>query len=174
MEMTPLLDVILIMLFVLLVHSRAQVESAESAVAAANSESDTLRQELALSQQTLEELQRRERTLDVVDAQSLLLTISLQDGTVRRVLIEDEKGTASFISLDSQRINDASERLHDTIWNRITEWQNESVFLVFQYDRNTVYHAEYELITSVIRALKPELSQKGYYLNIIEIDLQKE
>ena len=48
MEMTPLLDVILIMLFVLLVHSRAQVESAESAVAAANSESDTLRQELAL------------------------------------------------------------------------------------------------------------------------------
>ena len=170
-ELTPLLDVILIMLFVLLVFSKSQVDRSNAAAETAQGESEQLRQELAETQDALSEMQRHERTLDVVDEKSLLITISMQDGPIRRVRIEDENGKESFLALDSLRRKDAAYRLHDALWERITEWENESVFLVFQYDRNEVYHAEYDLISGVIMELKPELSEQGYHLNLIELDL---
>lgn len=170
-ELTPLLDVILIMLFVLLVFSKTQVDVSVSAAEAAKSDSEALRQELADTQDALAELRRHERTLDVVDEKSLLLTISMQEGNIRRVRVEDENGKESYLALDSIRRKDAEYRLHDLLLGRITEWGNESVFLVFQYDRNAVYHAEYDLISGVIMELKPELAELGYHLNLIELDL---
>jgi hypothetical protein len=170
-ELTPLLDVILIMLFVLLVFSKSQVDASSSAAEQAKADTESLRQELADTQNALSELRRHERTLDVVDEKSLLLTISMQDGNIRRVRVEDESGKESFLALDSLRRKDAAYRLHDLLLNRILEWENESVFLVFQYDRNSVYHAEYDLISGVIMELKPELAEQGYHLNLIELDL---
>ena len=173
-ELTPLLDVILIMLFVLLVFSKSQVDDSVSAAEQAQSESALLQKELALTQDAPHTLQRHERTLDVVDEQSLLLTVSLEDGPVRRIRIESEDGIETFLALDSQRSREAAERFHALLMDRIDGWENESIFLVFQYDRNTIYHSEYELISGVIMALKPELAEEGYHLNLIELDIHKE
>ena len=173
-ELTPLLDVILIMLFVLLVFSKTQVDESVSAAEQAQRESASLQEELALTQDALHTLERHERTLDVVDEQSLLLTVSLDDGPVRRIRIESEDGIETYLALDSGRSKEAASRLHDLLRDRIDVWENESIFLVFQYDRNTIYHSEYELISGVIMELKPELAEDEYHLNLIELDIQKE
>ena len=47
----------------------------------------------------------------------------------------------------------------------------ETVFVVFQYDRNRIYQTEYLLIGSVVRQLKEEARSAGTALQYIETDL---
>ena len=180
-ELTPLLDVILIMLFVLLVQSRAQVTAsaeavteAEAAVVQAERATAALQNKLDETRGLLEEAQRRERTLGVVEERSIVVTVSIVGGAVRRVLAEDAAGNAVYVSLGGARIGDASERLHAVLRDLILASGDESAFIVFQYDRNAVYHAEYDLVSGVLRELKPELEREGVYLNIAELDIYKE
>lgn len=173
-ELTPLLDVILIMLFVLLVQSKTQVEAAEIDRTEAQSEVNVLRTELEGAQNALSELQRRERTLGVVDEQSVIVTVSVQETSPRRILIEPESGEASYISLDSGRNATATERFKAALCGIVENSGRESVFVVFQYDRNDIYNSEYELISRAAIELKPELSAKGIYMNYAELDLQED
>lgn len=166
-DLTPLLDVILIMLFVILLRSGAAVDAAETQSAA-------LRQELTEAEESLAAMSRHERTLGVVEDESLVLTLSLQNTAVRRIRIESDAADPTYITLDTARYPDAAERLHTALRGAILASGHEAAFLVFQFDRNAIYEREYELISGVIRALKPELGRQGIYLGAVELDYQKE
>lgn len=172
-ELTPLLDVILIMLFVLLVQSRTQVTKAAGETRDAEAEAALLRGQLASVTEELDAAVRRERALTVVEEESLIVTLSVQDGPVRRVRIETEGGGESFVALDGARLAESREKLRRTILDAAGGSGVNTVFLVFQYDRNGIYHAEYELISGVISELKPELMRDGIYLNVIELDTKE-
>ena len=45
------------------------------------------------------------------------------------------------------------------------------MFLVFLYDRNRIYHAEYEMIASVVRQIREEAVQAGIAFSTVEADL---
>ena len=170
-ELTPLLDVILIMLFVLLVQSKTQVQAAEVDRDEAESESAVLKVELESVKNALEEAKRRERTLGIVDEKSAIVTVSVIESSPRRILIESDGGTVTYVSLDSGRSDTARERFIGALRSIIEEGGTESAFLVFQYDRNGIYNSEYELIKDAVLELKPELLRGGIYINYAEIDL---
>ena len=172
-ELTPLLDVILIMLFVLLVQSKTQVQAAEVDRAEAESESAVLKVELESVKNVLEEAKRRERTLGIVDEKSAIVTVSVIESSPRRILIESDGGTVTYVSLDSGRSDTARERFIGALRSIIEEGGTESAFLVFQYDRNGIYNSEYELIKDAVLELKPELLRGGIYINYAEIDLME-
>lgn len=170
-ELTPLLDVILIMLFVLLVQSKTQVQAAETDRSEAESESAVLRAELDGARNALEEAERRERTLGIVDERSAIVTVSVLETSPRRILIESESGTVTYVSLDSGRSDSARERFLGALRGVVEAEGAESAFVVFQYDRNGIYNSEYELIRDCVLELKPELLREGIYINYAEIDL---
>lgn len=171
-ELTPLLDVILIMLFVLLVQSKTQVETAEVTRAEAESDAAVMRVELENAKNALEAAERRERTLGVVDERSAVITVSVVESSPRRILVESEGGDLVYVSLDSGRIDSARDRLIRALSDSITAAGRESAFVVFQYDRNEIYNSEYELISRSVLELKPELARAGIYVNYAELDLQ--
>ena len=45
------------------------------------------------------------------------------------------------------------------------------MFLVFQYDRARIYHAEYEMIEAIIQEVKQEARTRDIPLSVLEMDL---
>ena len=174
-ELTSLLDVILIMLFVLLSQAKLSADSALEATAQAQSSAAALQQQVAaLSEENgqltaqLEEYQRQELSLGAVDEHSLIITVSMQQtDSGRYILVEQEDGEDTLVFFDAEDENYSSNKLRSTLSNAIKSRGQESVFVVFQYERSSIYQSEYRLIGSVIRELKSEAKAIDIHINYI-------
>ena len=167
-ELTSLLDVMLILLFVLLTQARTQTGAALSEAADARSRIESL--ELALAdaeagREALEEranaLERRAITIEVVEENSLIVTLSVQDRGARVMTIESDEDETY-----------AANKLRSSLSELMRRAGKETVFVVFQYDRSTIYQTEYALIGGVVRDLKQEARSAGVALNYIETDIR--
>lgn len=177
-ELTSLLDVILIMLFVLLSQAKIQTDEVLAQSAEAQLGLETVQQELAEERalnaqldEKLGEYERRELTLDVVEENSLIVTISVQGDGARYILVEHEGGADVPIAFDSEDENYSANKLRSTVSNIIKDADKETVFVVFQYERRSIYQSEYRLIGSVIQELKAEAKTSEIALNYIETDI---
>ena len=195
-ELTSLLDVILIMIFVLLTQARAQTAEAiedaaadraalkeilrelkdEQAAAAGREESlkaeiGALESKAADLETQVEELGRQLLTEDLVMDNSLVLTISVAADT--SILLEVREGESIRIPYDWNDSTYAVNRLRSLLYEQLGLAEGRTVFLVFQYDRTAIYHAEYETILQVVQGTKLEASQKEILLSFIEMDVRE-
>ncbi len=195
-ELTSLLDVILIMIFVLLTQARAQTTEAiedaaadraalkeirrelkdEQAAAASREESlkaeiGALESKAADLETQVEELGRQLLTEDLVMDNSLVLTISVAADT--SILLEVREGESIRIPYDWNDSTYAVNRLRSLLYEQLGLAEERTVFLVFQYDRTAIYHAEYETILQVVQGTKLEASQKEILLSFIEMDVRE-
>jgi hypothetical protein len=195
-ELTSLLDVILIMIFVLLTQARAQTTEAiedaaadraalkeirrelkdEQAAAASREESlkaeiGALESKAADLETQVEELGRQLLTEDLVMDNSLVLTISVAADT--SILLEVREGESIRIPYDWNDSTYAVNRLRSLLYEQLGLAEERTVFLVFQYDRTAIYHAEYETILHVVQGTKLEASQKEILLSFIEMDVRE-
>lgn len=178
-ELTSLLDVMLILLFVLLTQARTQTGAALSEAADARSRIESL--ELALAdaeagREALEEranaLERRAITIEVVEENSLIVTLSVQDRGARVMTIESDEGDELRFVFDPEDETYAANKLRSSLSELMRRAGKETVFVVFQYDRSTIYQTEYALIGGVVRDLKQEARSAGVALNYIETDIR--
>ena len=174
-ELTSLLDVILIMIFVLLTQAKAQtaqaLESAETdALRAqqlqteledARTEADALREERdALGRQVLTE--------DLVTENSRIVTLSVAPGGAIR--LESQGEAPALIPYDWEDDTFAANRLRSSLLDFLRSGAGETVFIVFQYDRSVIYRAEYDMITGITREIKLEAKQRDIPLSLLELD----
>lgn len=195
-ELTSLLDVILIMIFVLLTQARAQTtEAVEDAAAdraalqevrqemqAAQAEADRIRNHLeaeneALLQKTealeaeVDALGRRMISENLVLDNSLVLSLSVAADA--SVSLDVREGESIRIPYDWNDSTYAYNRLRSLLYEQLNQAAGRTVFLVFQYDRASIYHAEYEMILQVIQETKLEASQREILLSVIEMDVKE-
>ena len=195
-ELTSLLDVILIMIFVLLTQAKAQTTEAIEDAAADRAALKEVRQELkeeqaaaasreeslaaeigALENQAadletqVEELGRRLITENLVLDNSLVLTISAAADT--SLLLEVRDGETIRIPYDWNDNTYAVNRLRSLLYEQLGLAEGRTVFLVFQYDRTAIYHAEYEMVLQIVQGAKLEASQKEILLSFIEMDVKE-
>ena len=195
-ELTSLLDVILIMIFVLLTQARAQTAEAiedaaadraalkevrrelkdEQAAAASREESlaaeiGALESKAADLETQVEELGRQLITENLVMDNSLVLTISVAADT--SLLLEVRDGETIRIPYDWNDNTYAVNRLRSLLYEQLGLAGERTVFLVFQYDRTAIYHAEYEMVLQVVQGAKLEASQKEVLLSFIEMDVRE-
>ncbi len=177
-ELTGLLDVILIILFVLLLQAKTQTSTAaessaaaESALQAAQMELDETRVERDGLRERVGELERKGITIGVVEENSLILTLSVQGIGTRYALIEPRDGTQIRVSLDTEDETYTVNRLRTSLNGLLRDSGKETVFVVFQYDRNAIYQTEYLLIGNVVRQIRQEAESAGVALRYIETDL---
>ena len=196
-ELTSLLDVILIMLFVLLTQAktqtadalaaaqadRAQVTALEQQLAesraeteAARSETEALQQEaeglLSRTEKLQEEADSAKRRLlsrDLVTENSLVLTVSVPDG--RQIRLETDGGGSQTISYAWEDDNYARNALLSAIRQQMAAGEGQAVFLVFQYDRAAIYRAQYEMIRDVLGEIKLDARQRDAVLSVLELDI---
>lgn len=182
-ELTSLLDVILIMLFILLTQARTRTAEALDTAALAESDAAALRMELTAAYDEQDALQARidaqEERADALQRQlwteslvldnSLLLTVSVdKSGQIR---LETE-GEAETIPYDWAEDTYAKNRLRGLLLDKLKGTDQEAVFLVFQYDRARVYHAEYNMIEDIIQEVKRVARERDIPLSVLELDLQ--
>ncbi len=196
-ELTSLLDVILIMLFVLLTQAktqtadalaaaeedRAQVTALEQQLADSRAEADALRTETETLQQEAdgllsqaEKLQReadsaRRRLLsrDLVLDNSLVLTVSVSDRTTIR--LETDGGGEQTISYAWEDDNYARNALLTALRQQMEAGKGQAVFLVFQYDRAVIYRAQYDMIHTILNEIKLDARQRDVPLSVLELDI---
>ena len=188
-ELTSLLDVILIMIFLLLSQARAETQAAiddaanESAaresVAAElervldeqEAERSRFREEQEALSESYEALERQVIAEGLVMENSQLLTISVAKDQ-SAVVFESDRGTYR-IGYQWGNETYVKNRLKALAHEELREVDGESVFIVFLYDRTKIYESAYELITQTIREIKLEVSQgtKEIPLNFIEMDI---
>lgn len=178
-ELTSLLDVILIILFVLLMQAETQTgaaqevsRQAEAEVQNAQAEIQALKMERDSLLVKIGEMEREGITIGLVEENSFIVTLSIQDLNTRTLLVEVWDGETTHILVDTNDYGYTAKKLYSTIRSSIQAQKKETVFVVFQYDSNTIYQSEYILVSNVVRQLKQENSTEGIAVNYIETDIK--
>jgi len=170
-EMTALLDVIFIIMFLILVQSETQVtsahlEAAESTEAreelvvelqAAASELQVVTAELEEVRRDYGTLQRMETGRTIVEESSSIITLSVysyEDG--RTILVESMGEVIEEIELQWNNRNYASNLLYAVVSESIRNSDAQATFIVFEYDSNEILRAEYSLITNTVQRLRQQ------------------
>ena len=174
-ELTSLLDVILIMIFVILTQARGQTAAAldnaeaerlnairlEEALTVARSDAETYRNKAdSLSRQLIAD--------NLVLDHSMVITVSCaKDGTI---LLESNGSEKALISYNWEDDNASANRLRALLLEELQTAGDDAVFIVFQYDRGEIYHTEHLMIEQVIQTVKLEAKQKDMQLSFLEFD----
>ncbi len=174
LELTSLLDVIMIMLFVLLTQARTQTAEALSAAEADRAAATELRAELSglreerdAALERAEALDRARITDDLVLDESLVITLSAdRRGAIR---LESEEMQES-IPYDWDDDTYAANSLRARLLGLLRQTDREAVFIVFQFDRAAIYRAEYTMIGRVVNEIKLEAKQRDIPLSYMELD----
>ena len=193
-ELTSLLDVILIMLFMILMQARTQTRSAMEEAAEVKASVEGIRQEMADAQlkyeQEISETQQKYETVSseytalqnsygVLERQiitdnlvldnSLVITVSI--GQDNSILMETTGKQPGRIPYDWNDETYAENRMKAEVNDRIQQSRDETVFYVFQYDRSKIYEKEYNLICNSVERIKQTAKEYGKWVNYIEIDV---
>ena len=196
-ELTSLLDVILIMLFVLLTQAKTQATDAIAAAEADSARASALEQQLADSRAEVDALRSETRTLqqeadgllsqteklqeeadsakrrllsrDLVLDNSLVLTVSVPDRT--HIRLETDGGGDQTISYAWEDDNYARNALLSAVRQQMAADDGQTVFLVFQYDRAGIYRTQYEMIRDVLNEIKLDARQQDLALSVLELDI---
>ena len=202
-ELTSLLDVILIMIFILLMQARTQTARAmdraaeeEKAAQAISRELDAAREsmsamedaarqreealqeeirglnsELEEKQEEVDGLKRRMASRELVLENSLVLTLSVSDD--RAIRLEQANRTEERIAYDWADDTYAANFLRSLLKESLESASGRAIFLVFQYDRDQIYKAEYDMILQLVHEMKLDARKQEIPLSFLELDLQE-
>ncbi|MBQ7058040.1 MAG: hypothetical protein IJM83_01865 [Firmicutes bacterium] len=183
-ELTSLLDVILIMIFVLLTQAKAQTAKAMDEQAYKEQEAISLQEEvedlqasldhaweeLGIVQEENDQLKRQLMTQDLVLDESLVITIRAEDDKIIR---EIRDGSADSIAYTWGNETYVSNKLRSMILQDLAETEKHAVFIVFQYDRSNIYQVEYQMIESLIQEIKTTSRDMELALSLMELDISE-
>ena len=183
-ELTSLLDVILIMIFVLLTQARAQTAKAMDEQAITAQEADSLQEEvedlqasldhawkeLGIVQEENDQLKRQLMTQDLVLDESLVITIRAEDDKLIREIRDGASDSTPYTWGNETYV---SNKLRSMILQDLSENEKHAVFIVFQYDRSNIYQVEYQMIESLIQEIKTTAGDMDLALSLMELDISQ-
>jgi hypothetical protein len=152
-DLTALLDVIMILMFLVLVYTSQRVQNIQAQYVS----DGELTQKLAASQSANIVLQRRINTFIAFEKNCGMITLSVKnaDNSVRTILLENGDDTPASILLTWDNPQYAKNLLASALVQKVKDAfvnEKQAVFMIFQYDRNKIYQSDYALIKTCIRA----------------------
>ena len=153
----------------------AQAESSaaelRTELSAAYDEQNALRAAADAEAERANALQRQLWTENVILDNSLVLTVSVDKGGDIRLETEGAEAVVVDYSWDDDTY--AYNRLRGLLLDKLKTTDREAVFLVFQYDRARVYHAEYDMIERIVQEVKGEARERDIPLSVLELDIHE-
>lgn len=151
-DLTPLLDVILILLFLILASVSTQAEQMAGDAAKAQRQIDTLQAEKDALQRTVE-------GFAILDQKAQLINVFLEKGSSnvsRTIHVETAAGTSTFLLTWSNGgvVQTALEEKLSALCNGNSEAEKQISFITFRYDRNSIYQSDYTMISNAITSVK--------------------
>ena len=157
-ELTPLLDVILIILFLIISQQNAESErvkaEAEMAAAEYDSRIEQLSEEYSQAEEELFNAENTAAGYKSFDELSVIVSVGIKrspDGT-RTVYISENGETSTFkYGWDNLRYGENS--LEAVLSGCISGSGENPVFISFNYDEDDIYLRDYTLVTDVLERL---------------------
>lgn len=153
-ELTPLLDVILIMLFLIMSQSS---EAAEQTKQEAEQKVSNMECQVEDLRETNAELESRLDSYAAFDEYARIISIDISNKTDgnRMIIVSDGEHTER-IEFDWESMRYGENSLRAELIKSIDAWKDMPVFIVFNYDSSGIYRRDYEMITSVIDTIEYE------------------
>ncbi len=158
-DLTSLLDVILILLFLILMGASQSVSRMQESEEASQAQIEQLTADNAVLQNEKERLQRSLDGYVYLDAHARIITIyvnNLPNGS-REVTVENGEDIRKF-TLTWQNAAVVRTALSRALSSMCEIQENDAgdqiVYLLLRYDRNKLYQADYALISDVIAGVK--------------------
>ncbi len=190
-ELTPLLDVILIILFVIMAQSKLRAEAAVSEQTMAEqrlqhaveerdqekAEAGRLSAEFEAEKKALQDeiallTDRLDQAKSVAEAKSSVLENSLL-----LVLRTSENGDLTLIRGDDELLRVryewhdekfAYDNLKNAITDELKRTDRMAAFIVFRYDREKIYYAEYGMVRRIVGECRLEAAKKNLPIHYVE------
>jgi hypothetical protein len=160
-EIAALVDVLLVILFLVMLQVTETAEAAQAAKAeaAATKVADTSVCAAQISALRAEnsELSRKLGTYTVFEKNCLIVTISVEYGEGSRTILVESGGNTARIALTWNNTQYAGNSLKAELGGRIRDAfkaGDQMAFIVFQYDRDTIYQSDYSLVSSAVQSQK--------------------
>jgi hypothetical protein len=155
-DLTALLDVVMNLMFLVLVTTTQQMDAVQAQSQADASAAASLAKQVGELREQNAGLLRKVDSYMTFERDCCILTVSIDKAT-RTVLAEGGNAAASRIPLTWENGQYARNLLKSELGRRGRDslsGSSQFVFIVFQYDRNSVYQADYLLVDAAIQAQK--------------------
>lgn len=177
-ELTSLLDVIFIMLFMVMNQSQTAAEEAQSnaaaEIAAAQVQLEAMEEEVEgyrviideveADRLNLESIKNKLNSYEVFKEYAAIISVSVLEHSYKRTIIVENGGEAVNTDFNWDNMDYAESALTDTLNGCIKDSENP-VFIVFSYDGDKIYRQDYNMISEVMTEV-----QGGYENVYIKFD----
>ncbi len=160
-DLTSLLDVILILLFLILMSASASVERVRDGAAADKARLEQLTADNAVLRGEKERLQRDLDGYVYLDAHARFIHVFIESAPsgAREVCLESGEDVRKF-TLTWQNAAVVRAALSQALSSMCEIWPADGgeqvVYILLRYDRNRIYQTDYALLASVIAGVKGE------------------
>lgn len=151
-DLTALLDVILIILFMFVVRSTTEVTTTENNVKVSNE----IQQVESLKEENTN-LKKQIITNSVLDDTCLVMTIFVEneeeDNNKRKLNIKSNTTDVEKVEYNWENISYAKNKLKDKLYTTFKEVKdtNQMILIVFQYNENKIFNTDYKFVDSVLK-----------------------
>lgn len=163
LELTPLLDVILTLLFMVLISVTQQVQSTQQEAQQALNEAN---EKIELAEKKIIQLNQSAVSLELLQDNCKVVTIAAyNDKDVpgeRTITIKDNNDEEPYeIRYDWSNLTFAKNAFKQTLTNNYLTLKGDEqiVFIVFQYDSKSIYNYDYSFINSTLSTVNAERSE---------------
>jgi len=153
LELTPLLDVILTILFMVLISVTQQAQTAQADAEKALEEAN---HKIEMAEKKLTQLNQSAISLELLQDNCKVVTVTAynnaEDDGGRRITIAENKDDPYEIEYDWSSLTYAKNSFKQTLSSDyLTLHEDEQIiFIVFQYDSKSIYNYDYTFINSVL------------------------
>lgn len=162
-ELTSLLDVIFIMLFMVMNRSQTAAEEAENTarqeISAAQSQVEEMQNEVDGYREIISEVEAERANLEAVkhklnsyevfDEYASIVSVYVIDNTYKRTIKVETVSEAVTIDYSWENMDYAEETLKKALNDCISDSENP-VFIVFSYNGDKLYRQDYTLVSEVM------------------------
>lgn len=177
-ELTSLLDVIFIMLFMVMNQSQTAAEEAQSdaaaEVAAAQVQVEAMEEEVEgyrviideveADRLNLESIKNKLNSYEVFEEYATIISVSVLDHSYKRTIIVENGGETVNTDFSWDNMDYAESSLNETLNSCIKDSENP-VFIVFSYNGDNIYRQDYNMVSEVMTEV-----QGGYENVYIKFD----
>lgn len=177
-ELTSLLDVIFIMLFMVMNQSQTAAEEAQSnaaaEVAAAQVQVEAMEEEVEgyrviideveADRLNLESIKNKLNSYEVFEEYATIISVSVLDHSYKRTIVVENGGEAVTADFSWDNMDYAENTLDEMLNSCIKDSENP-VFIVFSYNGDKIYRQDYNMVSEVMTQV-----QGGYENVYIKFD----
>lgn len=160
LELTPLLDVILTLLFMVLISVTQQVQSTQQEAQRALDEAN---EKIELAEKKILQLNQSAVSMELLQDNCKVVTIAAyNDKDVpgeRTITVKDNNDEEPYeIRYDWTNLTFAKNAFKQTLTNSYLtlEGDEQIIFIVFQYDSKSIYNYDYSFINAVLSTVNAE------------------